>query len=178
MHSTFITHHNNNVIVGVLRNTGACPVRATRWRLREVDGRHASRVACLSCGLCAQLTWPSRYVYTMRAGELGRRNIRGRWRAFACRARVDRDNCRLALSSGLFTSIARAHPYLIAHPRGVVVIHYPAKGKFSEHRRTHTARTLRARRTPNARPLHARRTPTARTPTRCALTPPRCPHLH
>eukprot|EP01044_Picomonas_judraskeda_P033700 COSAG03_NODE_13625_length_495_cov_0.598485_1_plen_54_part_10 len=42
--------------------------------------RCASRAACLSCGLCAQLTWASRYWCTMRAGELGRRNILGRWR--------------------------------------------------------------------------------------------------
>jgi hypothetical protein len=40
--------------------------------------RCASRAACLSCSLCAQLTWPSRYLCTMRAGELGRRNILGR----------------------------------------------------------------------------------------------------
>eukprot|EP01046_Picozoa_sp_COSAG06_P009159 COSAG06_NODE_474_length_15284_cov_124.295582_11_plen_104_part_00 len=40
--------------------------------------RRASRAACLSCGLCAQLTWASRYLCTMRAGELGWRNIWGR----------------------------------------------------------------------------------------------------
>ena len=38
----------------------------------RLDERRASRAACLSCGLCAQLTWPSRYWCTMRAGELGR----------------------------------------------------------------------------------------------------------
>eukprot|EP01046_Picozoa_sp_COSAG06_P007257 COSAG06_NODE_352_length_16924_cov_168.566615_5_plen_101_part_00 len=43
----------------------------------RLDERRASRAACLSCGLCAQLTWASRYLCTMRAGELGRRTI---WR--------------------------------------------------------------------------------------------------
>eukprot|EP01046_Picozoa_sp_COSAG06_P120940 COSAG06_NODE_68384_length_228_cov_2.861538_1_plen_39_part_01 len=38
----------------------------------RLDERRASRAACLSCGLCAQLTWASRYWCTMRAGELGR----------------------------------------------------------------------------------------------------------
>ena len=56
--------------------------RAARWRLREA--RRALRVAgCvpgLSRGLCAQLTWASRYWCTVRAGELGRRTIWGRWR--------------------------------------------------------------------------------------------------
>jgi hypothetical protein len=46
--------------------------------------RCASRAACLSCGLCAQLTWPSRYLCTMRAGELGRRTILAGWRAGFC----------------------------------------------------------------------------------------------
>ena len=46
----------------------------------RLDERRASRAACLSCGLCAQLTWASRYLCTMRAGELGRRTIWGRWR--------------------------------------------------------------------------------------------------
>eukprot|EP01046_Picozoa_sp_COSAG06_P001863 COSAG06_NODE_62_length_27058_cov_17.867725_20_plen_85_part_00 len=41
----------------------------------RLDERRASRAACLSCGLCAQLTWASRYLCTMRAGELGRRKI-------------------------------------------------------------------------------------------------------
>ena len=41
----------------------------------RLDERRASRAACLSCGLCAQLTWASRYFCTMRAGELGRRKI-------------------------------------------------------------------------------------------------------
>ena len=44
----------------------------------RLDERRASRAACLSCGLCAQLTWASRYFCTMRAGELGRRKITGR----------------------------------------------------------------------------------------------------
>jgi hypothetical protein len=44
----------------------------------RLDERRASRAACLSCGLCAQLTWASRYLSTMRAGELGRRKITGR----------------------------------------------------------------------------------------------------
>ena len=44
----------------------------------RLDERRASRAACLSCGLCAQLTWASRYLCTMRAGELGRRKITGR----------------------------------------------------------------------------------------------------
>ena len=44
----------------------------------RLDERHASRAACLSCGLCDQLTWASRYLCTMRAGELGRRKITGR----------------------------------------------------------------------------------------------------
>ena len=30
----------------------------------RLDERRASRAACLSCGLCAQLTWPSRYCGT------------------------------------------------------------------------------------------------------------------
>ena len=47
----------------------------------RLDERRASRAACLSCGLCAQLTWASRYLCTMRAGELGRRTIWGRWRS-------------------------------------------------------------------------------------------------
>ena len=46
----------------------------------RLDERHASRAACLSCGLCAQLAWASRYWCTMRTGELGRRKILGRWR--------------------------------------------------------------------------------------------------
>jgi hypothetical protein len=50
----------------------------------RLDERHASRAACLSCGLCAQLTWPSRYLCTMRAGELGRRTILAGWRAGFC----------------------------------------------------------------------------------------------
>ena len=40
--------------------------------------RCVSRAACLSCGLCAQLTWPSRYLRTMGTGELGWRKITGR----------------------------------------------------------------------------------------------------
>jgi hypothetical protein len=46
--------------------------------------RCASRAACLSCGLCAQLTWPSCYLCTIRAGELGRRTILAGWRAGFC----------------------------------------------------------------------------------------------
>eukprot|EP01043_Picozoa_sp_COSAG02_P061534 COSAG02_NODE_8292_length_2629_cov_3.162055_3_plen_80_part_00 len=46
----------------------------------RLDERRASRAACLSCGLCAQLAWASRYWCTMRTGELGRRNILGWWR--------------------------------------------------------------------------------------------------
>ena len=46
----------------------------------RLDERRASRAACLSCGLCAQLAWASRYWCTMRTGELGRRKILGRWR--------------------------------------------------------------------------------------------------
>jgi hypothetical protein len=41
----------------------------------RLDERRASRVACLSYGLCAQLTRASRYLCTMRTGELGRRKI-------------------------------------------------------------------------------------------------------
>ena len=41
----------------------------------RLDERRASRAACLSCGLCAQLAWASRYWCTMRTGELGRRKI-------------------------------------------------------------------------------------------------------
>ena len=46
----------------------------------RLDERRASRAACLSCGLCAQLAWASRYWCNMRTGELGRRKILGRWR--------------------------------------------------------------------------------------------------
>ena len=39
----------------------------------RLDERRASRAACLSCGLCAQLTWPSRYCGTTVSIEaLGR----------------------------------------------------------------------------------------------------------
>ena len=48
----------------------------------RLDERRASWAACLSCGLCAQLAWASRYWCTMRTGELGRRNILG-WRGWA-----------------------------------------------------------------------------------------------
>ena len=54
--------------------------RALRTLRPRLDERRASRVACLSCGLCAQLAWASRYWCTMRTGELGRRNILGWWR--------------------------------------------------------------------------------------------------
>jgi len=50
----------------------------------RLDERRASRAACLSCGLCAQLTWASHYLCTMRAGELGRRTILAGWRAGFC----------------------------------------------------------------------------------------------
>ena len=50
----------------------------------RLDERRASRAACLSCGLCAQLTWASRYLCTMRAGELGRRKILAGWRTGFC----------------------------------------------------------------------------------------------
>jgi hypothetical protein len=33
---------------------------------------------------CAQLAWASRYLCTMRAGELGRRTILAGWRAGFC----------------------------------------------------------------------------------------------
>jgi hypothetical protein len=50
----------------------------------RLDERHASRAACLSCGLCAQLTWASRYLCTMRTSELGRRKILAGWRTGFC----------------------------------------------------------------------------------------------
>jgi hypothetical protein len=50
----------------------------------RLDERRASRAACLSYGLCAQLTWASRYVSTMRTGELGRRKILAGWRTGFC----------------------------------------------------------------------------------------------
>ena len=43
----------------------------------RLDEHHASRAACLPCGLCAQLTRASRYFCTMRTGELGRWDIWG-----------------------------------------------------------------------------------------------------
>ena len=46
----------------------------------RLDERRASRAACLPCGLRAQLAWASRYLCTMRAGELGRRDVWGRRR--------------------------------------------------------------------------------------------------
>eukprot|EP01046_Picozoa_sp_COSAG06_P031001 COSAG06_NODE_2985_length_5985_cov_81.901121_3_plen_205_part_00 len=52
-----------------------------RVRLGE---RCTSWAACLSHGLCAQLTWPSHYLCTMRTGELDRRTILAGWRAGFC----------------------------------------------------------------------------------------------
>jgi hypothetical protein len=50
----------------------------------RLDERRASRAACLSCGLCARLAWASRYLRTMRTGELGRRKILAGWRTGFC----------------------------------------------------------------------------------------------
>ena len=41
----------------------------------RLDERRASRAACLSCGLCAQLTWASRYWAVPSAAELALRKI-------------------------------------------------------------------------------------------------------